>query len=679
MKCERVALLLGGQRDALAKAPKNGLEKMTDSACGREHADGVRLALGEHPRDRVRAVAERIRDVADPARGLGRQPVGAVERERHRRLRHARLAGDVGDARPAPGPLLHGLLGAVVHRPRCVGGRSGVERTRRSHRAGSRSVGSVKTGLANRFSGRLRGGRPPVSSTLRAVADAVAAGRSGSAVPAGVGYACIARCSTSSARCPAASASSSATRSSSWPASGCRLRWVVDQAISAPVCPSGVVVDGPARLHDLHHDARAPAQGGVAGLALGLASLTMPASRCCCSPAQPIEALFVAALAALLFLGLTRPEVRTWLERAVSARLRTARRAHPAGTLPFARSGIRGRGPAERRRSTTAIADGSTWSTDRRPKPETDRRRPAARRGASHRPSRPSREPVARARPARRAPAGARRRAAATTSRRSSSATARRSLAIVGRRGRGRRRRVRVHVGVAAAYACTTIDTVADRRVAGELGQVQPDMGNHARQRAATRSPTRSARPPPASTSTSRRAARSRARVYGPDDAAVPNGWVHNLEHGGLVLLYSCDKGACDDASLAAAAARSSTGFPPSPICQHPAGRDRPGHRPVRPDADQVRGARLGPRAATWTTLDIAADLRLLPALRRAARQRRQLARAAGAAVRGAVAERAGRREPVGPSASPRPAEPDAASPSAPAASPSAAPSPSAS
>ena len=29
----------------------------------------------------------------------------------------------------------------------------------------------------------------------------------------------------------------------------------------------------------------------------------------------------------------------------------------------------------------------------------------------------------------------------------------------------------------------------------------------------------------------------------------MPNGWVHNLEHGGLVLLYSCDKGACDDAT----------------------------------------------------------------------------------------------------------------------------------
>ena len=40
-------------------------------------------------------------------------------------------------------------------------------------------------------------------------------------------------------------------------------------------------------------------------------------------------------------------------------------------------------------------------------------------------------------------------------------------------------------------------------------------------------------------------------KVYGPDDQSSPNGWVHNLEHGGLVLLYSCEKGACDEAGLA--------------------------------------------------------------------------------------------------------------------------------
>ena len=32
-----------------------------------------------------------------------------------------------------------------------------------------------------------------------------------------------------------------------------------------------------------------------------------------------------------------------------------------------------------------------------------------------------------------------------------------------------------------------------------------------------------------------------RAGLYGPNDNAAPPGWVHNLEHGAIVLLYSCD------------------------------------------------------------------------------------------------------------------------------------------
>ena len=41
-----------------------------------------------------------------------------------------------------------------------------------------------------------------------------------------------------------------------------------------------------------------------------------------------------------------------------------------------------------------------------------------------------------------------------------------------------------------------------------------------------------------ASTTTAPGSARSRPRVYGPDDTVIPNGWVHNLEHGALVVLY---------------------------------------------------------------------------------------------------------------------------------------------
>ena len=103
---EAVPVLLGGQRDALAEGAEERVAEDHAEGLRGEHADRHRLALGEHPRDRVRAIAEVLRDLADPERRLGRQPVRRVERERHGRLADARLAGDVGDARSL-GPLLH--------------------------------------------------------------------------------------------------------------------------------------------------------------------------------------------------------------------------------------------------------------------------------------------------------------------------------------------------------------------------------------------------------------------------------------------------------------------------------------------------------------------------------------------------------------------------------------------
>ncbi len=60
------------------------------------------------------------------------------------------------------------------------------------------------------------------------------------------------------------------------------------------------------------------------------------------------------------------------------------------------------------------------------------------------------------------------------------------------------------------------------------------------------------------------------ARVYGPNDRALPEGWVHNLEHGGLVLLYKCPGDACTDAGQAALQQLWSN-WPPSPVCKIPA------------------------------------------------------------------------------------------------------------
>ena len=121
----------------------------------------------------------------------------------------------------------------------------------------------------------------------------------------------------------------------------------------------------------------------------------------------------------------------------------------------------------------------------------------------------------------------------------------------------------------APAFACTTIDTVQPS-AADELGQVQPDMGQtHVGRGDKVTYPVC----PPASGKHVNAPPYGPipAKLYGPDDAAVPQGWIHNLEHGGLVLLYSCDKGACEAAPQTELQAFYAN-FPSSPICGVPPG-----------------------------------------------------------------------------------------------------------
>ena len=72
-----------------------------------------------------------------------------------------------------------------------------------------------------------------------------------------------------------------------------------------------------------------------------------------------------------------------------------------------------------------------------------------------------------------------------------------------------------------------------------------------------------------------------RGGLYGPADNAVPPGWVHNLEHGAIVLLYSCKAPegqtapACTDEGqqqLEDLLAR----WPDSPVCKIPKGQLTP-------------------------------------------------------------------------------------------------------
>lgn len=61
------------------------------------------------------------------------------------------------------------------------------------------------------------------------------------------------------------------------------------------------------------------------------------------------------------------------------------------------------------------------------------------------------------------------------------------------------------------------------------------------------------------------------AGVYGPDDTTIPQGWVHNMEHGGLVLLYRCPGPACDAAGQQALKDLYGR-WPNSPVCNSPRG-----------------------------------------------------------------------------------------------------------
>ena len=94
------------------------------------------------------------------------------------------------------------------------------------------------------------------------------------------------------------------------------------------------------------------------------------------------------------------------------------------------------------------------------------------------------------------------------------------------------------------------------------------------------------------------------ARPYGPNDSVIPEGWVHNLEHGGLVILY---KGAeADQTALRALY----DAIPVSPVCGFQPGGNSPG--PVIARFDQMAwpyAALVWDRVLPMQTLDQAAVL----------------------------------------------------------------------
>lgn len=94
---------------------------------------------------------------------------------------------------------------------------------------------------------------------------------------------------------------------------GLSLRFVVDQAIEASVSFQGVVVMALLAYTIFTITLVIQRKEAARGLALGLTSLTIPLVPLLLLSQLPVEAIFVAAFSVLLFRGLLRPEVRTFL------------------------------------------------------------------------------------------------------------------------------------------------------------------------------------------------------------------------------------------------------------------------------------------------------------------------------------------------------------------------------
>lgn len=95
---------------------------------------------------------------------------------------------------------------------------------------------------------------------------------------------------------------------------GLSLRTVIDLAIAAPVSPIGVVVMVLLAYTIFTTTLVLQRKQASRTLALGLATLTLPAVPLLLLGGLIVPAIAVAAFAALLFFGLTRPEVRSYLD-----------------------------------------------------------------------------------------------------------------------------------------------------------------------------------------------------------------------------------------------------------------------------------------------------------------------------------------------------------------------------
>ena len=94
---------------------------------------------------------------------------------------------------------------------------------------------------------------------------------------------------------------------------GLSLRFVVDQAVGMAVSPIGVVVMVLLAYTIFTTTLVLQRKQAARSLALGLASLTLPLIPLLLLGGLLVQTIFVSAVAALLFRGLLRPNVRAYL------------------------------------------------------------------------------------------------------------------------------------------------------------------------------------------------------------------------------------------------------------------------------------------------------------------------------------------------------------------------------
>jgi hypothetical protein len=94
---------------------------------------------------------------------------------------------------------------------------------------------------------------------------------------------------------------------------GLSMRYVVDLAIAAPISFPGIVVMVLLAYTIFTTTLVLQRKEAARGLALGLASLTIPAVPLLLVGGLPIPAVVTAIVGVLLFRGLRRPDARAWL------------------------------------------------------------------------------------------------------------------------------------------------------------------------------------------------------------------------------------------------------------------------------------------------------------------------------------------------------------------------------